>query len=673
MIPTFDKWIIESFNADVDDSDKKSNILDIELPGSNQRKKFKLKGGDAVEITEENPEGEEIDDKKLNKYVTDAIRSIRDIKEQDRATEIKRLSGGDSNVQKTIENMYDNNDETPLIRKNKPGNNKETPDDYSLYNLISDLKNSGDSKFISLDNISTEQQKLFGLNGHGIGKGEYFLPFLYPDVYKRKSHGYEDDDTFAKGDNYIKVSDGENEQIFDLELKTAGAAFGFEKIRKKQINRNDVFNKETYDTFLDAVTGGLVKYLYRRNLKNDLYLIIFNNECNVGSQLKTDSTKCSGFLVIYIGKTVSGITKEEVIIKRDEYKKLFDSIKKLIKISDTPYPSSSDNYDFIISYDSKDEKIVCYVSKKYFENAKIETYETKYNIKYPKVKELLKQGYSVRDVVDMSGAAHAIVSDIKKELENKENIDFSKIEKIPRQSETKKQIKEKKEKIDEIVNSKRIKKIDKLIKPLKEKLEKNKIDILSEEERDKIISKIKNDTETFNRSLIGKKLKKYELKELKNSFKTELVTYMIINGYTNDEIHEFIEDVSTNLINKIKNIILKNDNIEIKEHPSIQKTKYELSQLEKEKKELEKQIDELKEEINILTLKRIDNIRELAKEGKNANQIAKEMGESGEQIRNWCKKYNIELKKDSAGRGRKSQKTNESLNHYILTFNEMFK
>ena len=387
LIPYFLHFMNEAFVADVDDADKSKNTLDIELPGKDQRRKFELKDGEAFEITEDNPEGIEIEDLKLRKFVLQAIRGIKNIKEQERALELERISGGDSNVIKTIEKLYDTNDEEHIIRVNtKSSENDGTPDMYSLWEEIKDLK-PYEYKYISLKGLSEKQKECFTLaSEHFVGKGEYFLPIIFTDVYKKKSHGYEDDDvTFTKGDNLILKPDGTFDEI---NLRSAGCPLKFESYREvpdKYSKKEDVEK-----AFKDAVVGSITKYIYTYSKGKNVYLVIFDNKFR-NSYKENMGKDLDGFFIFCAGRTVGRLGKDISIKKEEGYKNIFDALFDKIEISDEFYFLSSKTYDAYISYSGGENgKIVIYLDRKYCEEYNYENDSDKEK-KRLDAKELLKR------------------------------------------------------------------------------------------------------------------------------------------------------------------------------------------------------------------------------------------------------------------------------------------
>ena len=416
IIKKFKDYIEEAFTADVDDADKLTNTLDIELPGKKDRRMFKLKDGDAYEMTKDKPEGEKIDDKKLNKFVKNAIRGIKNIKEQDRANEIERISGGDTQIISEIEKIYDTNDETNIIRQNMPGKDGEIPNDYSLYELVKDLKSPGEHTYISLNNLNDEQKKLFKLDGHGIGKGEYLLPMLFPDVYKSRSHGYEDDDTtVAKGDLLLLMPD---DTFRHIELTSAGNAKSF----LKNSNVPSKLKDDNLDDFKKLAAKSFTKYCMTRVYKDKapMYYAIINNKISLDMRRRS-GTEFDGLLIIYIGDTFSPVSN---YADTDNYKQVLKSFQELIQVDNKFSNNSAGNYDFYYSYSGDENgKIVVNLSAKYSDKySSRDDGDNKSDI----IISLLKKGYTVRKIDDMVKSG---------EVEGVDNFAYVKIAKLRKQLE----------------------------------------------------------------------------------------------------------------------------------------------------------------------------------------------------------------------------------------------
>ena len=189
---------------------------------------------------------------------------------------------------------------------------------------------------------------------------------------------------------------------------------------------------------------------------------------------------------------------------------------------------------------------------------------------------------------------------------------------------------------------------------MNKKIQKKDIDILSEDERNYILSDIENDRNIFNDSIKDKKIKKGKLKELEEDLDARIITKLIIEGYTLDEIKSLVGK-STQFINKIYKIVKSTKEVKIKEHPSIVRARQKVSEIKEERAEILESIKELESEIEKINNDIRKEFLKLASEGKHAEQIAKIMGENSQTIRNWANKEHIELKKGGEGRPKKNK------------------
>ena len=361
----FEKWtgaVNEGFDAKIKDDKDVNDEIEIEAPNEDNTIKYVIDGDDVKSkkiISTENGEQEEeniVDDKQLENDIIDAVDKINDIKDRVQAEELRRLTGGDkSEATKEIKKIY---------RQNKE--NKENSNRTSL-NLFTDpdLNNffkSSESGDLCYFNISDKNGKYVIDKSHvynkikpkkGVGKGEYFLPLLFDDVYKQKIYG---EDT--KGDNYI-LHDG---QKYILELKSPGSPLNFKDDIIDYIKSNlDKTNKT--DIYKKAITLTILKYA-KNQLKykkdwNNFYMCIFG-ENNGENDIPND--------VLFIN--LSNIKEYE--IEPDSYEKLFDKFDKifnLIKIDtiDTYTISRNGKYKkdvahaFTFTYTHKNNKdsIIC--------------------------------------------------------------------------------------------------------------------------------------------------------------------------------------------------------------------------------------------------------------------------------------------------------------------------
>ena len=337
-VKTLEQYLKEAFVADVDDADQSKNTLDIELPDDQGRKKFQLKDGEAVEIVQ-NKKGKEteveIEDPKMKKYATSAIKGIKNIKEQDRAETVFRITGNNSKLINKAENDYDKGGIIRIDDKPEDGEDK-TPDKFTLFEVIKQLNlDLYEGKYVQFDKdeITPERLDWFKVQETAIGKGEYFLPVMYTDVYKNELS------VDGKGDNSLLTTNGESYQI---EVKSSASGLSFNGVIEKG---KKIYNNHRRDYFQKNVSNTLAKYLLGRNFDDqDLYLIIFDNtESNV-----------DGFFVFNVGKTYNpkGITKTHKAELDTLSEKLYDIIE--FKNDDSMKATT----DFVFRYSHQDNKIL---------------------------------------------------------------------------------------------------------------------------------------------------------------------------------------------------------------------------------------------------------------------------------------------------------------------------
>jgi hypothetical protein len=324
-ILNFDKWsgaVKEGFDAKIKDDKDVNDEIEIEAPNEDNTITYVVNvDNDNVKskkiISTENGEQEEeiiVDDKKLENDIIDAVEKINDIKDRVQAEELSRLTGGDkSEATKEIKKIY---------KKNKENNNKRTS--LNLFTLpeLNNFFSSSESGDLCYFDISDKEgkyviDKAYVYNKikpkRGVGKGEYFLPLLFDDVYKQKIYG---EDT--KGDNYI-LHGG---QKYILELKSPGSPLNFKDDIIDYIESNlDKTNKT--DIYKKAITLTILKYAknqlkYKKDWEN-FYMCIFGKN-NGENDIPND--------VLFIN--LSNIKDYE--IKPDSYEKLFDKFGKVLNI-----------------------------------------------------------------------------------------------------------------------------------------------------------------------------------------------------------------------------------------------------------------------------------------------------------------------------------------------------
>ena len=345
-IKTFEEYLKEGFDADVKTTEKGSTLR-IQLPDEDSTRTFRLDKDSQPEEVLDNDKISPIDKSDpLNKFVKGAINGIRDIKEQDRANEIERVSGNYPELIDDVRRAYDNG----IIRINKP-------DSDEVYSLLDKIKKIGvgrvdkEKNYISFKNVTKSQGEWFEKTAHQVGKGEFYLPILFPDVYKNTKE--------EVGDNKLKNdNNNDKDKYIDLEIKTSGAHFKFEengKLSKKEIEsvkgkKYDTCDNSTKDQFKTLISKTIINYLLNRNTNyNEIDLILFDNQNNLNPK---------GAFVLRLNKNDKN--------NSDKVNKLAKELEKVIEIDD----SFGKSDDFDIRYDNTKKSIV------------VRLYFSKYNSKH---------------------------------------------------------------------------------------------------------------------------------------------------------------------------------------------------------------------------------------------------------------------------------------------------
>ena len=335
-IKTLEEYLKEGFDADVKTTEK-GNTFRIQLPDEDSTRTFRLDKDSQPEEVLDNDKISPIDKSNpLNKFVKGAINGIRNIKEQDRANEIERVSGNYPELIDDVRRAYDNG----IIRVNKPNSNKV----YSLLNKIKGIEVGmvdKEKNYISFKNVTKSQGEWFEKTAHQVGKGEFYLPILFPDVYKNTKE--------EVGDNKLKNdNNNDKDKYIDLEIKTSGAHFKFEengKLSKKEIEsvkgkKYDTCDNSTKDQFKTLISKTIINYLLNRNTNyNEIDLILFDNQNKLNPK---------GAFVLRLNK------------KSDKNKvtDLVDKLEKVIEIDD----SFGKSDDFDIRYDNTKKSIIVRLS-----------------------------------------------------------------------------------------------------------------------------------------------------------------------------------------------------------------------------------------------------------------------------------------------------------------------
>lgn len=333
-IKTFEEYLKEGFYADVKTTEK-GNIFRIQLPDEDSTRTFRLDKDSQPEEVLDNDKISPIDKSNpLNKFVKGAINGIRNIKEQDRANEIERVSGNYPELIDDVRRAYDNG----IIRINKPDSDKV----YSLWDKIKEIgvgTVDKEKNYISFKDVTESQGEWFTKTVRQVGKGEFYLPILFPDVYKNTKEEI--------GDNKLKIGD---DKYIDLEIKTLGADFKFDKdgklskneIKSVEGKKYDTCDDSTKDQFKTLISKTLINYLLNRNTNYDeIDLILFDNQ---------NKHNPDGIFVLRLNKSDEN--------NSDKINKLANELKNVIEIDD----SFGKSDDFDIRYDNTKKSIVVRLS-----------------------------------------------------------------------------------------------------------------------------------------------------------------------------------------------------------------------------------------------------------------------------------------------------------------------
>ena len=346
-IKTLEEYLKEGFDADVKTTEK-GNIFRIQLPDEDSTRTFRLDKDSQPEEVLDNDKISPIDKSNpLNKFVKGAINGIRNIKEQDRANEIERVSGNYPELIDDVRRAYDNG----IIRINKPDSNEV----YSLWDKIKEIgvgTVDKEKNYISFKDVTKSQGEWFEKTERQVGKGEFYLPILFPDVYKNTKE--------EVGDNKLKNdNNNDKDKYIDLEIKTSGAHFKFEengKLSKKEIEsvkgkKYDTCDNSTKDQFKTLISKTIINYLLNRNTNyNEIDLILFDNQNKLNPK---------GVFVLRLNKSDKN--------NSDKVNKLAKELEKVIEIDD----SFGKSDDFDIRYDNTKKSIVVRLSSsKYNSNHK---------------------------------------------------------------------------------------------------------------------------------------------------------------------------------------------------------------------------------------------------------------------------------------------------------------
>lgn len=318
----FDKW-----------SCSVSEGIDVKVTPDNDDSKDDITIGDTTYTVDDDiiqNGSEQIEDKKLKEDIKDAAETINILNNTKRTVEIRRITGGDKYSIKDTINKYlkdDVNimrDETLMSNDdiNKFFKSKSEPYKYVDINYDHYTNN----------NIKQNIIDIYNTTYRGIGKGEYFLPLLYHDIYKKKAY-------IEVGDNYI--INGENE--YNLELKGSNINLKFDKDSKKRIKESN----NNIEILKDEITTSFLKYAIGQSKKRkNLYMCIFDVV-----DIKPKDKEPKGMLFINISNI--GDTKENDIDKLY----LFKVLRNMISIVESDNNVPRDGYDFKYNIKKEGEKI----------------------------------------------------------------------------------------------------------------------------------------------------------------------------------------------------------------------------------------------------------------------------------------------------------------------------
>ena len=317
----FEKWIInEGIDVKVSSDDNETKD-DITIDNTT------YSVDDDGKVTQN--DNKEIDDESLKDDVKDASDDINILKKTERNVEIRRITGGDKrHIKDDINNLI----KQGILRKDI---NLFEPNNFNqLYFYIP----------INYDNINKKDViNIYNSINRGVGKGEYFLPLMYHDVYKKQPY-------VEIGDNFIKTNDKEE---INLELKGSNINLKFDSTCKDILNDNT----KNYDERLkEAIVSSFLKYAIKESSKRkNLYMCIF-----VVEDINPDRKTPKGMVFINISNI--GGTKDENIHNLD----IFEPLKDIITIS---YSNNvRDGYDFKYNAKCDDNgkiEIECILDQKY--------------------------------------------------------------------------------------------------------------------------------------------------------------------------------------------------------------------------------------------------------------------------------------------------------------------
>lgn len=365
----FEKWsaaVNEGFDAKIEDDEDTKDEIEIEAPNKDNTIKYIINGDD-VKIKEQTKDGDtkesniltkNIEDEQLKDDIIDAVESINDIKDIERAKEIRRLTGDEkSSIKKEIISILDNKKSNEIRRKHEKNGQTII---YSLRNAVDEKCENfwgeeGSGKYVYLDisniegeNGKIETKRMFNVKKGSVGRGEYLLPLLFTDVYKQKVYSI---DELSRGDNFILKNESNpitNDNKFHLELKSSNASLKLDDDFKKHMRfSNGSYKKYNSSKYKNAIITSFLEYIYKQSkYRKDLYICIFN--------IKNEIPK--GMLIINVTSKNDDIYNEN--------SEIFKTFSKLIFIN---RKEKSPNKDFSYTFGVKNNKprIICSLHSDY--------------------------------------------------------------------------------------------------------------------------------------------------------------------------------------------------------------------------------------------------------------------------------------------------------------------
>lgn len=221
---------------------------------------------------------------KSKKYKNKLEQSIENMLDSQNQYELDRMTGGIDKLKEKVKAVLDKiNGENNS--KNNGGENSENNSGkkIELHHITDNIKETfheiinnmeyGQCKYVAVDELFNKyKNEFFAISEQGVGKGEVLLS-LFADVARHTPQ-------ISRGDNYINKLDeiniDEKSRKTEIEVKSAGAVM-------KVCNSN-------YNNIKSVCAYSIAKYLVSRNIGENLYLVIFDNDINL-NKLSSDVEK----------------------------------------------------------------------------------------------------------------------------------------------------------------------------------------------------------------------------------------------------------------------------------------------------------------------------------------------------------------------------------------------